>query len=165
MAYPQWETPPAYDEELLTPRRQTRRSLTRRSTSARGLPRDNSPSRYNLRKTTIEQRMGIPSYLTTDERGTSKSPLGFGFERRSIRFTEQVEIQELVGERDPLTSVPVEMTERDEQTDTVAGAETPSWMQLGCAELVFCLFILVVIAVAIWYLSTSKFIPSTTSSS
>ncbi len=84
------------------------------------------------------------SYLTAD--GTD-SPLGDGYERRGLRKEEDT---------GPLVETTPNATPTTQGDDTAVTTKPPSWMELGYAELLLCLSILVIIAVSVWYLSNVK---------
>lgn len=116
-----------------------------------------TPSRYYLRHSTVVQRPPMHSYyLSSDEEGTpTGSSVGKRLSRRELH-------QQSKPKSTPVISVPKAATQESSspshrQLSLVPPklppsmtSDPPQWMQLGWAEMLFCLVILGIVLLMVW---------------
>ena len=117
-----------------------------------------TPSRYYLRHSTVVQRPPMHSfYLSSDEEGTpAGSPVGKRLSRRELH-------QQSESKSTPVIPVPKAATQESSspsrrQLSLVPPKspppsmtlDPPPWMQLGWAEMLFCLVILGIVLLMVW---------------
>lgn len=116
-----------------------------------------TPSRYYLRNSTVVQRPPIHSYyLSSDEEETPKgSPVGKRLSRRELH-------QQSKPKPTPVIPVPKADTQKSSspshrqlplvppKAPPSMTSDPPHWMQLGWAEMLFCLVILGIVLLMVW---------------
>lgn len=102
---------------------------------------DLTPSTYNLRRSTITQRPPLhSSYISSDDEEAVSNVISSPNEGLGRRELHIVDIKHQDKEQPPMKPIV---------------ASSPSWMQLGLAEMIFCLLFLAIVLAMFWFLQNT----------